>query len=294
MDLATNIKLSFIETGFFKLDGGAMFGVVPKQLWNRMNPSDNNNMCTWSMRCLLIETENRTILVDTGLGNKQDAKFRSHFEPHGDDDLITSLQLKGYQPEDITDVFLTHLHFDHSGGAVKYNEFEELIPTFPNATYWSNQLHYDWAYTPNPREKASFLKENFVPLVDQKVMEFIDINPNGKVDWLEGIQLECVHGHTTAMMLLHIPYQGRKVVYCADLIPSSYHLGLPYVMSYDVQPLKTMEEKKQFLHTAVEENALLVFEHDPKFACASIKYNDRNRIVIDQYFNQISDFIPTL
>ncbi len=283
MDLAINHKISVIDTGFFKLDGGAMFGVVPKQMWKKLNPPDENNMCTWAMRCLLIETDTRKILVDTGIGNKQDAKFRSHFEPHGEDNLIQSLQNKGCQPEDITDVFLTHLHFDHCGGAVKYDTAGNLVPTFPNATYWTNQRHFDWALQPNPREKASFLKENFVPLQETGLLKFVDIQEEGLSNWIEGIQVEIANGHTEAMMLLHIPYQGKKLIYCADLLPSSYHIGLPYVMSYDIRPLVTMQEKKAFLQKAVKEESILFFEHDPKYSAATIHLNERGRFKIKEY-----------
>lgn len=285
----TKLKLSLIDTGLFKLDGGAMFGVVPKRMWNKLNPADENNMCTWAMRCLLIESEDRKILVDTGIGNKQDAKFRSHFEPHGEADLITSLRIKGLSPEDITDVFLTHLHFDHSGGALSIDLSGKVVPTFPNATYWTNQSHLDYALNPNPREKASYLKENFVPILDEGMLKTIDVNPNGISEWIEGIQIQCVHGHTHTMMMLHVPYGSQKVVYCADLLPSSYHVGIPYVMSYDVQPLITMQEKTAFLQKAVEENHLLIFEHDPKYASATVHYNDRGRIVVKDY-TTLEDF----
>ncbi len=273
------MKVQIIDTGLFKLDGGAMFGVVPKQLWARLNPPDEHNMCTWAMRCILIETEDRKILVDTGLGDKQDAKFRSHFEPHGDADLLKSLAGKGYLPEDITDVFLTHLHFDHVGGAVCFDENEQLVPTFPKATYWSNERHYNWAFDPNPREKASFLKENFVPLKDAGVLKFIPVTEED-YQWLPGIRIRFVYGHTEAMMMLFVDFGSETMVYCADLIPSSFHIGLPYVMSYDVRPLLTMQEKTRLLKEAVANDYVLFFEHDPKLACARLKTNDRGRVII--------------
>ena len=221
------LKITSIPTGFFKLDGGAMFGVVPRRLWQRTQPPDENNMCTWAMRCLLIETGDRKILVDTGLGDKQDDKFRSHFEPHGTDSLLGSLKNNGYSPEDITDVFLTHLHFDHVGGAVTRNDQGELVPTFPNATYWSNQKHFDWALNPNPREAASFLHENFVPLQEHGVLKFIPVIDGG-TEWIPGIKVHFVYGHTEAMMLPEIDQGEHAVMYCADLIPVSYtHLTLP-------------------------------------------------------------------
>jgi len=281
------MKLSTINTGLFKLDGGAMFGVVPQQLWKRLNPPDANNMCTWAMRVMLIETDDRKIIVDTGIGYKQNEKFRSHFEPHGEDSLLNSLKKKGLQPEDITDVFLTHLHFDHSGGAVSKDADGNLFPTFPNATYWSNKSHWEWAMNPNPREKASFLKENFVPLQEAGQLKFIEEKDG--VEFLPGIHIQFVNGHTSMMMMLVIDYQKTKLVYCADLIPSSFHIGLPYVMAYDVQPLLTLKEKKWLLEKAEEENWILFFEHDPITECATLKKNERGRIVADRKFN-LSDF----
>ncbi len=279
------MKLTTINTGLFKLDGGAMFGVVPKQLWTKKNPPDNNNMCTWAMRCLLIESGNRKILVDTGIGNKQDAKFRSHFEPHGADTLLKSILQNHLTPEDITDVLLTHLHFDHSGGALFRNGAGQAVPTFPNATYWSCRTHYDWAIQPNPREKASFLKENFVPLMDADRIKFIDESPGQLVDWIEGIKIRFAYGHTEAMMLLHVPVGEQTLVYCADLIPSAHHVGMPWVMAYDIRPLVTMEEKSRLLEEAVENNYLLFFEHDPKVEAATLKRNERGRIVVDETFS---------
>ncbi len=277
------MKLTTIPTGFLKLDGGAMFGIVPKQLWQRLNPPDEKNLCTWAARCLLIETEGRKILVDTGLGDKQDAKFRSHFEPHGDDTLLNSLKINGLSPGDITDVFITHLHFDHVGGAVSFDEDRKLVPTFPNATYWSNQRHWDWAMQPNAREKASFLKENFVPLQEAGCVQFLEITDD-PTNWLPGIKIQFVYGHTEAMMLLHIEYQQQTIVYCADLMPSSFHIGMPYVMAYDLRPLETLKEKEALLTKAVEKQYILFFEHDPRTECASVKRNDRGRIVIDETF----------
>jgi glyoxylase-like metal-dependent hydrolase (beta-lactamase superfamily II) len=271
------MKISVIETGKFKLDGGAMFGVVPKTLWQKLNPPDDKNLCTWSMRCLLVETGNRKILVDTGIGDKQGDKFRSHFEPHGEDTLLGSLKAKDLSPEDITDVFLTHLHFDHVGGAVRYDENEQLVPTFPNATYWSNEVHYNWAYYPNPREKASFLKENFVPLQKAGVLKFIDVQKND-LEWLPGIDVRFVYGHTEAMMVPIFKLGKKTLVYCADVIPSSFHIGMPYVMSYDLRPLKTMEEKGRILEDGVEKNHYLFFEHDPATACVTLERSDRGRI----------------
>lgn len=282
------MKLSTIETGFLKLDGGAMFGIVPKRLWQKLNPPDENNLCTWAMRCLLLETGDRKILIDTGLGDKQDAKFRSHFEPFGEKTLLYSLAKKGLQPEDITDVLLTHLHFDHVGGAVKFDKNRKLVPTFPNATYWSNEIHWNWAMQPNEREKASFLKENFVPLREAGVLQFIDIQQDD-VAWLPGIRLRFVYGHTEAMMLPIIESNEKIFVYCADVIPSSYHIGMPYVMSYDVRPLVTLEEKERILNAAVLNKHLLVFEHDPKIACITVQKDERERIIVAQAFSSLEE-----
>lgn len=274
------MKLTTIHSGYFKLDGGAMFGVVPKTLWNRLNPADENNLCTWSLRCLLIETGDRKILVDTGMGDKQDEKFRSHFHPHGPYTLKNSLKEHHVKPEDITDVFLTHLHFDHVGGAVERNGDGDLVPTFPNATYWSHEEHYDWAYTPNDRERASFLKENFVPLKDHSVLKFIEAE-NGE-EWLPGIRIHTAKGHTHKMMIPELDFNGRKLYYCADLLPSSGHLRMPYVMSYDVRPLETLKEKAFLLNRALEQDAILYFEHDPSVECCTLTKDQRGRIVLDK------------
>jgi len=275
------MKLTIIDTGFFKLDGGAMFGVVPKKMWQKMHPCDENNMCTWAMRCLLVQTGGRNILIDTGFGNKQDAKFRSHFEPHGSDSLMNCLKTKaGLSPEEITDVFLTHLHFDHVGGAVNINKDGNLVPAFPNATYWTNQKHYHWALNPNPRERASFLKENFVPLKDQGVLKYIDVEDG--VEFLPGFNVRFVYGHTEAMMLPELTVGDQKILYCADLLPSPNHVGLPYVMSYDIRPLVTIEEKKRILTEVLESGTITFFEHAPEIQAGKLKRNDRGRIVMDQ------------
>lgn len=272
------MKISSVNTGFFKLDGGAMFGVVPKVMWQKLNPPDENNMCTWAMRCLLIQKEGKNILVDTGIGNKQDARFRSHFHPHGEENLIDSLAQKGLNPNDITDILFTHLHFDHSGGAVSKDEEGNFIPTFPKATYWTTQDHWEWAMNPNPREKASYLKENFVPLMDNGLIQFIDFEGKNEKEW-EGIQLRKLYGHTEGMMMLMIPYNASKLVYCADLIPSMHHISLPYVMSYDLRPLETMKEKKKLLEEAVNNDWKLFFEHDPVNESCSLIRNEKGRIV---------------
>lgn len=276
----SNTKLTTIHTGYFKLDGGAMFGIVPKQLWQRLVPADEKNMCTWSMRCLLIQTPTRNILVDTGIGDKQSEKFLSHFSPHGKETLSGSLAKSGLTAEDITDVFLTHLHFDHCGGAVK-REGDKLVPTFPNAIYHSNRDHWNWALDPNYKEKASFLKENFVPLLEADKVNFLPSGDGNQwVDWVDGIQVRSCFGHTEAMMVLKIPYKNKHVIFAADLMPSSAHIGMPYVMSYDVRPLKTLEEKDWLLQECIEENHLLFFEHDAKVESATVQRNEKGRIVL--------------
>ncbi len=270
------MKLSIIETGKFKLDGGAMFGVVPKSMWKRLNEPDDNNMCTWSMRCLLIEYENKKILIDTGLGDKQDAKFRSHFHPHGEDSLSKSLKNQGVNFEEITDVILTHLHFDHVGGAVGRSENGHLFPVFPNATYYTNDYHYKWALDPNARERASFLKENFVPLKDSGKLQFIDVEQD--VRFNDVISFQFVYGHTGAMMIPFIKLDEKNtLVFCADLLPSHCHVGMPYVMSYDVQPLKTLEEKSAFYERVANENHFLFLEHDKDYSTIQVGKNDRGR-----------------
>ncbi|MGB1204566.1 MAG: MBL fold metallo-hydrolase [Chitinophagales bacterium] len=274
------MELYIIDTGFFKLDGGAMFGVVPKTIWQRLNMPDAKNLCTWAMRCLLIVQEDRRILIDTGLGNKQSEKFFSYVSPHGEASLLSSLAKHGFSPADITDVILTHLHFDHVGGAVSRNENGDLVPTFPNAIYWSNEAHWQTALKPNAREKASFLKENFVPLQEQDKLRFAK---DGE-EIMKGVCVQFVHGHTHAMMLPHIEYKGKTLVYLADLIPSTAHIKLPYVMAYDMQPLLTLEEKKTYLEAAAQNGHILFFEHDPQIACATVKQTAKG-VAFDKVFD---------
>lgn len=287
------MKVHFIETGLLKLDGGAMFGVVPKSMWNRLNPADENNMCTWAMRCLLVDTGDKKILVDTGLGNKQDERFRSHFHPHGDDTLEQSLRAKGLTPSDITDVLLTHLHFDHVGGAVIKTTAGELVPAFPNATYWTNEAHYQWALHPNPREKASFLKENIVPLWEHGVLQFIPVGADD-YNWLPDIQIRFVYGHTEAMMIPIFNIADQKAFFCADVIPSSYHLGLPFVMSYDIRPLLSIPEKERILNEAAEKGHVLIFEHDPRLPAATVHLDGKGKYVVkSNVFDLGSESTPT-
>ena len=274
------MKLHTIDTGYFKLDGGAMFGVVPKTIWNKTNPADENNLCTWAMRCLLVEDGDRLILIDTGIGDKQDAKFFSYYYLHGDASLNSSLAKLRFTTNDITDVFLTHLHFDHVGGAVKRDE-EKLVPAFKNATYWSNQQHWEWAVNPNDREKASFLRENILPIQESGQLKFIDAKDG--VHFMEGFDVRFVYGHTDAMMLPLISYKGKKILYMADLLPSVGHLPLPYVMAYDMFPLKTLTEKKIFLNEALEQEYILYFEHDPVNECCTLQQTERGIRVKDTF-----------
>jgi glyoxylase-like metal-dependent hydrolase (beta-lactamase superfamily II) len=233
------MKLYTINTGYFKLDGGAMFGVVPKSIWNKINPADENNMCSWALRCLLIEDGNRLILVDNGMGDKQDAKFFSYYHLHGDDTLDKSLAKYGFQRDDITDVFLTHLHFDHCGGSI-IRDGDKLVPAFKNATYWSNEAHWQWALNPNDREKASFLKENITPIKESGQLKFIHAAEGPQAKFSEDISIRFVNGHTEAMMLPQIKYNGKIIVFMADLLPSQGHIPIPYIMAYDMQPLITL------------------------------------------------------
>ncbi len=266
------MQLHVIDTGFFKLDGGAMFGVVPKTIWKNINPPDDNNLCTWAMRCLLIDYGDRKVLIDTGIGDKQSEKFFSYYEPHGKNSLISSLQAKGYTPGEITDVFLTHLHFDHCGGAIQKNG-EDLTPAFPNATYWSNKTHWEWAVNPNPREKASFLKENILPIQESGKLEFVD--ETDMIELFPNFKIHFVHGHTAAMMIPHIEYNGQMIVYMADLLPSPGHIPVPYVMAYDTNPLQTLKEKEAFLKSATKENYTLFFEHEKEHECCTLQFTDR-------------------
>ena len=273
------MKLYSVNTGYFKLDGGAMFGVVPKSMWNKVNPADENNMCSWALRSLLIEDENRLILIDNGMGNKQDAKFFSYYYLHGEDSLDKSLEKHGFHPNDITDVFLTHLHFDHCGGSI-IKEGDKMIPAFENATYWSNKQHWDWAVHPNDREKASFLKENILPIKESGQLKFLDIPVNdssklSEIEFAENFSVRFVDGHTHAMMLPQLKYKNKTVVFTADLLPSQGHIPIPYVMAYDMFPLTTLTEKKLFLREAVENNYILFFEHDPQYECCNLQHTDR-------------------
>jgi len=264
------MKLHVIHSGFFKLDGGAMFGVVPKSLWQRTNPADENNLCSWAMRCMIIEDGDRLILIDNGIGDKQDENFLRHYYLHGELSLLSSIKKAGFSPDDITDMFLTHLHFDHCGGGIQFDSNQKLKLTFPNAVYWSNSSHWDWAIKPNVREKASFLKENILPIQQSGQLKFIEgDSPFPQFDILT------VDGHTEKQMLPMIKYKDRTIVFVADLIPSIGHIPLSYVMGYDVRPLLTMKEKAEFLLEATEQNYILFFEHDPQNECATLKMTEK-------------------
>jgi glyoxylase-like metal-dependent hydrolase (beta-lactamase superfamily II) len=266
------MKLYTINTGHFKLDGGAMFGVVPKTIWNKLNPADENNMCSWAMRCLLIEDGKRLILVDNGMGNKQDDKFFGYYYLHGNDTLERSLNAHGFTSNDITDMVLTHLHFDHCGGSINYNsDRTKLEPAFKNAKYYSNKKHWEWAVNPNPREKASFLKENILPIQESGQLNFIDSN----TELIPGLSFLEVNGHTEAMMLPLIKYKNTTVAFMADLIPSVGHLPIPYVMGYDTRPLETLKEKDAILKQALENNWTLFFEHDPITECINVERTEK-------------------
>lgn len=276
------MDLHIIHAGNFKLDGGAMFGVVPKSLWSRTNTPDENNMCAWSMRCLLIEDGDRLILIDNGIGNKQDAKFFSHFYLHGKQSLDGSLKQAGFHPNDVTDMFLTHLHFDHCGGGVEYvgDNQDQLKLHFPNAKYWSNADHWQWATEPNAREKASFLKENILPMQESGQLEFVPLDGSSP---FSAFDIFTVDGHTDKQMIPKIKYKDKTIVFVADLLPSVGHIPLPYVMGYDTRPLQTLEEKAAFLKEAADHEYILFLEHDPINECCTVKHTEKG-VRLDRTF----------
>jgi glyoxylase-like metal-dependent hydrolase (beta-lactamase superfamily II) len=279
------MKLHVINCGDFKLDGGAMFGVVPKTLWSKTNPADELNYCNWSTRCLLIEDGNRLILIDNGMGNKQDEKYFSHFYLHGSYSLESSLKQAGFCTDDVTDMILSHLHFDHCGGSIQFNsDRTKYETTFKNASYWSHPEHWEWATKPNAREKASFLKENILPIQESGQLKWMegtaDITKKGN-EYLnnnllgDSISIMLTRGHTDAMTIPHIKYKGKTVVFMADLIPSVGHIPLPYIASYDTRPLLTLSEKEKFLNTAADEEFILFFEHDSVNECCTVQQTER-------------------
>jgi glyoxylase-like metal-dependent hydrolase (beta-lactamase superfamily II) len=270
------MKLHTIETGTFKLDGGAMFGVVPKTLWSKTNPADENNLCTWSMRCLLVEDGDRLILIDTGIGDKQSEKFFSHYHLADTTTLEQSLNSKGFGLDEITDVFLTHLHFDHCGGAVKWNKDSSQLETvFKNATYWSTENHWKWATEPNAREKASFLTENILPMQESGQLKFVQRSGDYTKHVFNNFDVLFVDGHTESMMIPHIHYKDKTLVFMADLLPSTGHIPLPYVMGYDTRPLLTLNEKGKFLEDAVTKEFVLFLEHDSVNECCTLQQTEK-------------------
>ena len=273
-----------IEAGNFKLDGGAMFGVVPKSLWNRTNPADSNNMIDIAARCLLIEDGDRLMLIDTGLGDKQSEKFFSYYYQWGDHSIDKSLKKYGFHRDDITDVFMTHLHFDHCGGSIQWNKDRTgYEPAFKNARFWSNEEHWKWATEPNDREKASFLKENIIPMEQSGKLHFIDREADKTYSNYKnlGFGVLFVDGHTDKQMIPHIDYKGKKLVFMADLLPTAGHIPLPYVMGYDTRPLLTLPEKKKFLETAADENYYLFMEHDAHNEILTLKHTEKG-VRLDQ------------
>lgn len=290
--LCSPMELHPIEAGNFKLDGGAMFGVVPKSIWSKTNPADTNNMIDIAARCLLIEDGNRLTLIDTGMGTKQSDKFYGYYYPWGSYNLESSLQKKGFHKDDITDVFLSHLHFDHCGGAVQWNKNKTgYEPAFKNAIYWSNKNHWSWATKPNSREKASFLIENIIPMQESGQLNFIE---EAEGDFLESKKMNFdiffADGHTEKQMIPHINYKGKKVVFMADLLPTAGHLPLPFIMGYDTRPLLTLPEKEKFLNLAAENNYYLFLEHDAHNPIITVKQTDRGVrlnecFTINEFFN---------
>jgi glyoxylase-like metal-dependent hydrolase (beta-lactamase superfamily II) len=273
------MELYTIEAGHFKLDGGAMFGVVPKSIWHKLNPADENNMISLATRCLLIKDGNRLMLIDNGMGNKQDDKFFGYYYLHGDHSLDKSLAAHGFSREDITDMVLTHLHFDHCGGSIAYNSDRTKLQTaFPNATYWVSEAHWNEAMQPNPREKASFLKENILPIQESGQLQLL--KPGQQFH--QEIDLLFSKGHTESMMHPIIPYKGSKLIYLADVIPTQAHIPVPYVMGYDVRPLDTMKEKTDILNMAAENNWVLFFEHDPLLPACTVKQTEKGIRVAEQ------------
>lgn len=268
------MNLYSINTGYFKLDGGAMFGVVPKSIWQKTNPADETNMCSWAMRSLLIEDGNRLMLIDCGIGNKQSEKFYSHYYLHGNDSLDGSLARHGFNRNDITDVFLTHLHFDHCGGAIEMTD-GLFRPAFANARFHSNERHWQWATQPNPREKASFLAENIQPIAESGQLNMITRMGDFSENVFDNIDVFFADGHTDSQMLPHIRYKGHTVVFMADLLPSVGHIPLAYVMGYDTRPLLTLSEKEKFLTRAADEKYILFLEHDSVNECCTVMHTEK-------------------
>lgn len=270
------MKIHPLNTGNFKLDGGAMFGVVPKSLWQRTNPPDDKNMCNWALRSMLIEDGNRLILIDAGIGDKQSEKFFSYYYMNGSDSMDGNLKKLGYNKDEITDVFLTHLHFDHCGGSIEWNEsMDGYRPAFKNAQFWSNEEHWKWATEPNNREKASFLKENIIPIQESGQLNFVPVNGKFTNNIFDNFSVFFADGHTDKQMIPMINYRGKTVVFMADLLPSVGHIPLPFVMGYDTRPLLTLDEKAFFLDKAVKEEFILFLEHDPIHECCTLQETEK-------------------
>jgi glyoxylase-like metal-dependent hydrolase (beta-lactamase superfamily II) len=280
------MKLFPIETGNFKLDGGAMFGVVPKVMWSKVYPADDKNLCNWSMRCLLIVDGDRKILIDNGIGEKQDEKWLRHYHLNGEATLESSLAASGYKPEDITDMILTHMHFDHCGGSVKWNTDRTGFElTFPNATYWTSRQQFDWATQPNRREQASFLKENILPIEESGQLKLIE----SEGEHLPNIEFKLFDGHTGGQVIPHIRYNGKTVVFMADLMPSTAHIPMPWIMAYDTRPLKTLKDRKRFYSEALKGDYVLFFEHDLYHEAGTV--HDTEKGVRIKEAGKLSDFI---
>ncbi len=273
------MKLYPINTGNLKLDGGAMFGVVPKVMWQKLYPADENNLCNWSMRCLLVDYGDRKVLIDNGMGDKQSEKFFSHYYPNGDDTLEKSLAKYGFSCDDITDVVITHLHFDHAGGGIKYDNNKELVLTFKNAKYWVSKKQWNWAENANRRERASFLSENIFPMHDLGALQLID----EETELFPGFVAKMFDGHTDGQIIPHIKYKGKTICFMADLLPSTAHIPMPYVMSYDTRPLLTLEDKKRFYKDAIENNYILFFEHDIYNECCNLQETEKGVRVKDTF-----------
>lgn len=280
------MKIYPIEAGNFKLDGGAMFGVVPKTIWNKTNPADSNNLIDMAARCLLIEDGERLTLIDTGMGDKQTDKFFGYYNLWGDESLDRSLKKHGFHRDDVTDIFMTHLHFDHCGGCIKWNKDRTgYEPAFKNARFWTNEEHWQWAINPNAREKASFLKENIIPMEESGQLFFLERKPQEEFipDTPFGFGVLFADGHTDKQMIPHIEYKGKTIAYMADLLPTAGHIPLPYVMGYDTRPLITLSEKEKFLNKAADENYYLFLEHDAHNEIITVKHTEKG-VRLDQTF----------
>ena len=281
------MEIFAVEAGNFKLDGGAMFGVVPKVMWNKLYPADDNNLCNWALRCLLVVDGDRKILIDNGIGEKQNEKFLKHYYLNGDDSLEKSLSKLGYSFNDITDVVLTHLHFDHCGGSIKYNENNELVPAFPNATFHTSKQQWEWAINPKRREKASFLKENILPMQENGKLNLFD----KEHELFPNFEVKLFNGHTAGQVIPVINVNEQKFAYMGDLLPSTAHIPMPYIMGYDTKPLVTLEDKKRFFNDAMKENYILIFEHDIYNECCTLHetekgIREKDTFSLDEFFKR--------